>query len=207
MAKYLKRLFSQNKKNLNSKMNTEETKIEEQENTEQKISDTNNNEEIITKNINDQTIETAISDQFEAKYKEVNDKYLRLYSDFDNFRKRNAKEKIDLIQHASSSVITDLLPALDDFERAMKFNENTEDLTILKDGFNLIYSKLKNVLEQKGLKEIKTEGEYFDTDLHEAITNIPALNDDLKGKCVDVAEKGYYLNDKVIRYAKVIVGQ
>jgi molecular chaperone GrpE len=207
MAKYLKRLFSQNKKNLNSKMNTEETKIEEQENTEQKISDTNNNEEIITENINDQTIETAISDQFEAKYKEVNDKYLRLYSDFDNFRKRNAKEKIDLIQHASSSVITDLLPALDDFERAMKFNENTEDLTILKDGFNLIYSKLKNVLEQKGLKEIKTEGEYFDTDLHEAITNIPALNDDLKGKCVDVAEKGYYLNDKVIRYAKVIVGQ
>lgn len=204
MAKYLKRFFGQNK-NI-SKMNTEETRIEEQANQSNNFSEENLNE-TIPENIAEETVEENSKEQFDARYKELNDKYLRLYSDFDNYRKRNAKEKIDLIQHASASVITDLLPAIDDFERAIKFNENTENVTILKDGFKLIYGKLKNVLEQKGLKEIKTEGEYFDTDLHEAITNIPAPNEDLKGKCVDVAEKGYYLNDKVIRYAKVIVGQ
>jgi molecular chaperone GrpE len=206
MAKYLKRLFNRKEIKPNSKMNTEETKIEDQFNAEQNNAEINidDNEE---QNPLEQESQANQSEQFEAKYKELNDKYLRLYSDFDNSRKRNAKEKIDLIQHASSSVITDLLPTIDDFERAIKFNENTEDLAILKDGFKLIYGKLKNILEQKGLKEIKAEGEYFNTDLHEAITNIPAPNEDLKGKCVEVAEKGYYLNEKVIRYSKVIVGQ
>jgi molecular chaperone GrpE len=143
----------------------------------------------------------------EEKYNALNDKYLRLYSDFDNFRKRTIKEKADLISNASSAVLKDLLPVLDDFERAIASNENTEDIDGLKEGFQLIYSKFRNILVAKGLKPMESKGTIFDLDLHEAITNIPVEDTEMKGKVVDVVEKGYYLNDKVLRYAKVVVGQ
>ena len=154
-----------------------------------------------------QTEETVIEPTPEEKYAELNDKFLRLYSEFDNYRKRTNKEKLELISTASSGVIKDLVAVLDDFERAITNNETVEDTAALKEGFNLIHNKLKGVLETKGLKPMISKGEVFDSELHEAIANIPAPTEDLKGKIVDDVEKGYYIHDKVIRYAKVVVGQ
>ena len=151
--------------------------------------------------------ETVIEPTPEEKYAELNDKFLRLYSEFDNYRKRTNKEKLELISTASSGVIKDLVAVLDDFERAITNNETVEDTTSLKEGFQLIYNKLKSTLETKGLKPMVSKGEVFDSELHEAIANIPAPSEDLKGKIVDDVEKGYYIHDKVIRYAKVVVGQ
>lgn len=154
----------------------------------------------------EQKSEEPEEENFEAKYKEMNDKYLRLYSEFDNFRKRTAKEKIDLIQSGGEAVVKELLPVLDDFDRAIKSNETTEDPTALKEGFSLISTKFKGALVKKGLEEMKTIGEVFDADLHEALTNIPAPSEDMKGKVVDELEKGYQLNGKIIRFAKVVIG-
>ncbi len=143
----------------------------------------------------------------EEKIGELNDRYLRLYSEYDNYRKRTMKEKIDLVKRASTGVITDLLPVLDDFERAIKAFSDTPDTDqVLKDGVILIYNKFLNTLTQKGLEQMETIGEPFDTDFHEAITTIPAPTPDMKEKVVDEVEKGYLLNGKVIRYAKVVVG-
>lgn len=144
--------------------------------------------------------------ELQAKVDELNDKYLRLYSEFDNYRKRTAKERIELIQTAGEDVFKSLLPVVDDFERAMKSNVDVTDVKAINDGVSLIYNKLKGTLTQKGLEEMKSMGEVFNTDLHEAITNIPAPSDDLKGKVVDELEKGYSLNGKVIRFAKVVIG-
>ncbi|MFH1936599.1 MAG: nucleotide exchange factor GrpE [Bacteroidota bacterium] len=153
------------------------------------------------------TIEKEETESPEEKIAELNDRFLRLYSEFDNYRKRTLKEKIELSRNASAEVITDLLPALDDFERAIKaFSETGDSNAALKEGIILIYNKFLNVLTQKGLEQMKTIGEPFDTDFHEAITNIPAPSPDLKGKVVDEIEKGYLLNGKVIRYAQVVVG-
>ena len=143
----------------------------------------------------------------EEKLAEMNDKYLRLYSDFDNFRKRTIKEKADIIGMASSDMMKTLLPILDDFERAIANNENSEDDQGLKEGFALIYNKTLNNLKAKGLEPVEVKGEVFDAEIHEAITNIPAPSDDLKGKIVDVIEKGYNLKGKPLRFAKVVVGQ
>lgn len=137
----------------------------------------------------------------------LNDKYLRLYSEFDNYRKRTNKEKIDLIATASAGVLKDMLSVLDDFERAIVNNEKVEDINAVREGFQLIYNKLKSGLEAKGLKQMQAKGEVFDSELHEAIANVPAPDAKLKGKVVDDVERGYYLNDKVIRFAKVVVGQ
>ncbi|MBX2957735.1 MAG: nucleotide exchange factor GrpE [Cyclobacteriaceae bacterium] len=137
---------------------------------------------------------------------EAKDKYLRLYSEFENFRRRTAKEKMELIQTASESLIVSLLPVIDDFERAEKALIGTESKEL--EGFQLIYNKFKKTLEQKGVKvmDIKT-GSDFNADVHEAITQVPAPEEKLKGKVIDVVEQGYLLNEKVIRYAKVVVGQ
>jgi len=143
----------------------------------------------------------------EEKYNALNDKYLRLYSDFDNFRKRTIKEKADLISNGNAGVLKDMLSVLDDFERAIVSNEKTEDVQGLKEGFQLIFNKFNSILSTKGLKAMESKGTAFDLDLHEAITNVPVENKADKGKVIDVVEKGYYLNDKVIRYAKVVVGQ
>lgn len=146
----------------------------------------------------------------ESKLKEelaqANDKYLRLYAEFDNYKRRTTKERVELLQTAGKEVIVSLLTVLDDFERAAKAMENSTDINAVKEGVSLVQSKLKGILGQKGLKEMETKGTAFDADIHEAITSIPAPTDDLKGKIVDELEKGYYLNDKVVRFAKVVVG-
>ena len=143
----------------------------------------------------------------EDKFAELNDKYLRLYSEFENFRKRTIKEKSDLISSANASLIKDVLPVVDDFERAIVANEKVTDEKALKEGFDLIFNKLFRTLEGKGLKAIESTGKAFDTTFHEAITEFPAAKNKDKGKVIDTAEKGYLLNNKVIRFAKVVVGK
>lgn len=142
----------------------------------------------------------------QAKYNELNDRFLRLYSEFENFRKRTAKERLDLMKTAGSDLMKEILPIIDDFERAMKANETAEDIQVIKDGFTLIHSKLMHKLQSKGLKEMDLIGQPFDADQAEAIANLPAPSEDQKGKVMDVVEKGYVMNDIIIRYAKVVVG-
>ena len=157
----------------------------------------------------DSTTETAeneegIVEDPTEKYSELHDKYLRLYSDFDNYRKRVIKEKIEMSKTASENVITSLLPILDDFERALDaLAEADEDP--MKEGVTLIYNKFKNLLGQKGLADIEAIGESFDTDVHEAVANVSAPSKDMVNKIIDVTLKGYTLNGKVIRFAKVVV--
>lgn len=145
-------------------------------------------------------------EEYHLKVNELNDKYLRLYSEFDNFRKRTLKEKIDLSRTASEGVIIELLPILDDFDRAMASMGASENVEAIKEGVQLIHAKMKAIFTSKGLREIKSIGENFDTDFHEAITSIPAPTEDLKNKVVDEVQKGYTLHDKVIRFSKVITG-
>ncbi|MEZ0607040.1 nucleotide exchange factor GrpE [Fibrella sp. WM1] len=137
---------------------------------------------------------------------ELKDKYLRLYADFENFRRRTAKEKLDLIANANEGLLVSLLPVVDDFERAMQSIGNSADPAAALEGIKLIHSKFVKTLEGKGLKPMTSKGEPFNADLHESVTQFPAPSDDLKGKVIDEVERGYLLNDKVIRYAKVIVG-
>lgn len=139
---------------------------------------------------------------------ESKDKYLRLYSEFENFRRRTAKEKLEMVQTASEDLMAALIPVIDDFERAERsFEDEKSDLKAVKEGVQLVYNKFKKVLEQKGLKAMDSkEGMDFDPEYHEAITQIPAPKKNLKGKVVDVIEKGYMLKEKVIRYAKVVIG-
>ena len=144
--------------------------------------------------------------EYQLKVNELNDKYLRLYSEFDNFRKRTMKEKIDLRQTASEDLIKDLLPVLDDFDRAMASMTSTDNIEAIIEGEKLIQAKMRTILASKGLQEIKSMGETFDTDFHEAVTSIPAPSKDLKNKVVDEIQKGYMLHDKVIRFSKVITG-
>jgi len=149
--------------------------------------------------------EVSAEEKLKAELKEANDKYLRLYAEFDNFRRRTAKERQEQLLTAGKDVIVSMLPVLDDFERALKAMETATDVIPVKEGVALVQNKLKHILTAKGLKEMNTKGEPFDAEVHEAITNIPA-GDAQKGKVVDELEKGYFLNDKVIRFAKVVVG-
>ncbi|MCF0039456.1 nucleotide exchange factor GrpE [Dyadobacter fanqingshengii] len=137
---------------------------------------------------------------------ELKDKYIRLYADFENFRRRTAKEKLEMISGASADMVKAILPIVDDFERAKVSFESSTEIDALKEGVDLIYTKLSKTLEAKGLKPMESKGETFDAELHESIAQFPAPSEDLKGKVIDEIEKGYFLNDKVIRYAKVIVG-
>ncbi len=136
---------------------------------------------------------------------ELNDKFLRLFSEFDNYKKRTNKEKIDIINTASEKVILGLLPIIDDFERAIEYNKETGEIEVVKEGFELIYNKLSALMKRMGVAEIAAQDQVFDTDYHEAVTHFPATSDDQKGKVMDVVEKGYTLNDKVIRFSKVVV--
>jgi molecular chaperone GrpE len=145
-------------------------------------------------------------EEYQSKVNELNDKYLRLYSEFDNFRKRTLKEKIDLSRTASEDIIKELLPVLDDFDRAIASMASTDNIDAIKEGEQLIHAKMKAIFASKGLQEIKSIGEIFDTDFHEAITSIPAPTEELKNKVVDEVQKGYTLHDKVIRFSKVITG-
>ena len=140
-----------------------------------------------------------------AEVAEQKNNYLRLYAEFENYKKRVSKERMELLKSANADVIASMLPVLDDFERALKATEGWKEKHSVREGMVLIYNKLKNLLEQKGLSAMESTGAEFDTDLHDAITNIE-VDENMKGKVVEEIEKGYYLNDKVIRHAKVIVG-
>lgn len=174
-----------------------------------------------TENITDNTTESSMnsdetspednsnpsSNNSDQKIAELNDKYLRLYSEFDNYRKRTLKEKSDIIKTASEDVLKSILPIIDDFERAIKANEKVEDTLLIKEGIVLIFNKLKHIAHQKGLVAIESIGNTFDPDIMEAITHIPASDESQKNKVIDEVEKAYKLGDKVIRFAKVVIAQ
>jgi molecular chaperone GrpE len=150
--------------------------------------------------------ELSDTDKLKEEVVQLNDKYLRLFAEFDNYKRRTNQERRDLLQTAGKDVIVSLLGVLDDFERADKAMEKATDVKQVREGIELVHHKLKSLLVQKGLVAMEAKGKTFDADIHEAITSIPVPSDDLKGKIVDEVEKGYLLNDKVIRFAKVIVG-
>lgn len=200
-----------------------EVKMEEQENTEltdeqkaqpegdnadDKTSETDNSQDKTAANDTDTTAQdTDKGDDLQKKYDELNDRYLRLMAEFDNYRKRTLKEKMDLTKYAEEDVIKGILPVVDNMERAIKSLETATDVNAVKEGIDLIYKKFMEFLEKRGIKEIEALNKELDTDLHEAVTKFAAPSEDLKGKIIDVIEKGYYLHDKVIRYAKVVVGE
>ena len=154
----------------------------------------------------EETSALSAEEKLKSDLVSANDKYLRLYAEFDNFRRRTNKERADERLNAGKDTIVALLPVLDDFERALKVMDTATDIVPVKEGVALIANKLKKTLAAKGLTEMDAKGVAFDADIHEAITSIPAPTDDLKGKVIDELEKGYYLNDKVVRFAKVVVG-
>lgn len=145
--------------------------------------------------------------ELEAELAESKDKYLRLFAEFENFRKRTNKERLDLIATAGEGVIKNILPVLDDFDRAKKSAEDENNQEPFSEGVMLVYNKLHGALSSKGLKVMETTGEIFNAEIHEAITEIPAPNEEMKGKVIDTVENGYYLNDKIIRFPKVVVGK
>lgn len=150
--------------------------------------------------------ELSATEQLQAELDEMKDKNLRLVAEFDNFRKRTAKERIELIATAGKDIVQSLLDVVDDSHRALKQMETDNDAESIKEGARLVFNKLQHILQQKGLKAMECQGKEFDADLHEAITEIPAPTDEMKGKIIDVVQPGYYLNDKLIRHAKVVVG-
>ena len=178
-----------------------------QENEHQEVEEvtTNFNTEETESIQNDAAVEKE-TEILKAKVEELNDKFLRQAAEFENFKRRNAKERIELIQTAAKDVITDLLDVVDDSERAQKQMETTNELELIKEGVSLVFSKLRNTLTAKGLRAMEAKEKPFNPDLHEAIAEIEA-DDEMKGKVIDEIQKGYYLNDKIIRYAKVVVGK
>ena len=177
----------------------------EQDNEELQDTAVNTEEQQVQDNEEEQDVEAQGG--ADAELAEMKDKYIRLMAEFENFRRRTAKERIDLSKTATQDLMGDLLPVLDDMERARQSIESAKSTEAIVEGLELVFHKLKNVTQQKGLKVIDIKaGDDFDSDLHEAVTQIPAPSEDLKGKIVDVIEKGYTLNDKVIRFAKVIIG-
>jgi len=148
-----------------------------------------------------------VEEKLQAELSEQKDKYIRLFAEFDNFKRRNAKERIELIQTAGKEVITSLLDVLDDCDRAEKQIQSSEDLQQIREGIQLVFGKLRNTMQSKGLKPMESIETDFDVEKHEAITEIPAPNPALVDKVVDEVQKGYYLNDKIIRFAKVVVGK
>ena len=149
----------------------------------------------------------APQEDLKQKFDELNDKYLRLMAEFDNYRKRTLKEKMDLTKYAEEDVLKGILKVVDDMERAINNLGTAPDMNAVKEGVELIYKKFKSFLETRGLKEVEAMHQDLDTDKHEAVAKFTAPSEDLKGKIIDVVEKGYYLHDKIIRYAKVVIGE
>jgi molecular chaperone GrpE len=185
-----------------------ENKIEEQE----ILSDEETNAAVDAETPDAEAPIEAIIDEesewakLQGELAEMKDKYVRLYAEFDNFRRRSSKERIDLIQTAGESVLKEIVPLLDDFDRANKAFESVTEIEPIKEGIGLIYSKLQRIMATQGVKLIDAKGADFNADFHECITQFPAPTEDLKNKVIDVVENGYMLNEKVIRYAKVVVG-
>ena len=161
----------------------------------------------ISKQLNEPLSEESEIEKLKTELEEVNDKYLRKVAEFENFRKRSNKEKLELIQAAGKDVIIDLLEILDDCDRAQSQIESSQEVKEMNDGVLLVFNKLRTMLQNRGLKPMESLHQEFNPDLHEAITEIPAPSEDLKGKVLDEVIKGYYLNDKIIRHAKVVVGK
>ncbi|WP_289044937.1 nucleotide exchange factor GrpE [uncultured Olleya sp.] len=184
-----------------SKKSKKETNIEEEvKATSNQTEATTEQEEVVE--------ELTVEEQLKADLQQEKDKFLRLFAEFENYKKRTSKERIELFQTASKDVMVSLLPVLDDFERALLHIEDDKEAEELRKGVLLIYNKLVQVLQQKGLGKIEVNaGDVFNADHHEAITQIAAPTDDLKGKIVDVIEKGYKLGETVIRFPKVVIGQ
>jgi len=157
--------------------------------------------------LNDEIVEENAIEKLNEELQEQKDKYLRLVAEFDNFKKRNARERIELIQTAGKEVITSLLDVLDDCDRAEKQLQNSDDINQVREGVQLVFNKLRSTLQNRGLKQMESIHTEFDVEQHEAITEIPAPSENLKGKVIDEVQKGYYLNDKIIRFAKVVIGK
>lgn len=160
-----------------------------------------------TSHLNDPVADESEIEKLKDEVNSLKDKYLRQVAEFDNFRKRTAKERLDLIQTAGKDVVVSLLEVLDDCDRAEKQLQSSTDLTQIKEGIQLVFQKLRNTMQAKGVKAMETVGTEFNADIHEAITEIPAPTEEMKGKVIDQVEKGYYMNDKIIRFAKVVVGK
>ena len=179
------------------------------------INSTENNTEEKETTVNietENTLETPVDenvkklDELQLKYDELNEKYVRLFSEFDNFRRRTVKERLELLRAAGEDVLKEMLPVWDDFDRAKKAIQESEDKLSEQKGLDLIYNKFTDTLKKKGIEEMQCIGHEFDPDLHEAVTEIEAPTEALKGKIVDVVEKGYFINGKILKYAKVVVG-
>lgn len=181
------------------------------------------NEELVNENI-EETLETAASEEtqcetpeeitpedriqeLEAKLEKEKNEYLFLLAEFDNFRKRTINEKAEIIKNGAENAMRNILPVIDDFDRALQATATSDDVEALREGVNLIYNKFIKYLESNGVKEMTTTGEDFNADIHEAVTTFPAPSEDMKGKIIDTVQKGYSINDKVLRHAKVVVGQ
>jgi molecular chaperone GrpE len=188
------------KKDININEEEENVKIEAPENSEdaENMENTENTEEAEDKD----PLDVALDEIADLK-----DKYLRSVAEFDNYRKRTLKERAELILNGGEKVLTAILPVVDDMERAIENGAKTDDLQVLREGMELIYNKLLKVMEAQGVSTIETDNADFDTDVHEAVAMVPGMGDDKKGKVIDCLQKGYKLNDKVIRHAKVAVGQ
>ncbi len=190
----------------NSKLEKEDLDVENTATpeTEEKAAETEENTE------KEKSKEEQKADEMEelgTKLQEITDKYMRLSAEFDNYRKRTLKEKMELMKSAGEKILINVLPVMDNFERALKSANESSDIDGVKEGINLIHTNFKDFMTQQGVKEIEATNLDFNTDLHEAITKIPAPSKKLKGKVVDCVEKGYFLNDKVIRFSKVVVGE
>ena len=203
-------LIIMSKKNKKIEIEDEETKLQDEETVQEEI--TSSEEEMSSEADNEETSEAETNEEGEAEQKddsaeaeEWKDKYIRLYAEFENYKKRTLKEKAELILNGGEKTITAILPILDDFERAIA--DKTEDATAIKEGFDLIFKKFLKTLEGIGVNKIETEDKDFNVDYHEAIAMVPGMGDDKKGKIIDCVQTGYMLNDKVIRHAKVAVGQ
>lgn len=192
---------------MSNKKNHKPEETQENQNTKNNAGEQANETVQEENNNNKQSTDTDKTAEYEATIADLKDKYLCQAAEFDNYRKRVLKEKSELIQNGGESVISSLLPIIDDFERALQNIKKSDDTAALKEGVELIYQKFMKTLESNGLKTIETKEADFNTDFHEAVAMIPAPNDESKGKVVDCVQKGYKLNDKVIRHAKVAVGQ
>ncbi|MBO4560609.1 MAG: nucleotide exchange factor GrpE [Bacteroidaceae bacterium] len=194
------------KKNKKHNMSQNQPQQEEQKNGVEATDNAAQEPEQQAEQQEDESVESKLA-KSEAEIADLKDRLLRQMAEFDNYRKRTMKEKAEIILNGSAGVVTDILPVIDDLERCIANSAKSEDYTALKEGIELIYNKLMHTLEQKGLQKISPKNEPFDTDFHEAIATIPAPSDDLKGKVLDCAIDGYKLNDKVLRHAKVAVGE
>ena len=182
------------------------TKKQDEIQDEEVIKDTEAKEPKKKKKSKKQEQEDAMA-ELEIEIAESKDKYLRLFAEFDNFKKRSAKERIELRATAAVDTLQSLLPILDDFDRAKKVADDESNDEVFTEGVSLVYQKLQSVMTNRGVKAMESTGELFDAEIHEAITEIPAPTEDMKGKIIDTVEKGYTLNEKIIRYAKVVVGK